>query len=146
MARSSTLRPRLLAFLLAAAACGSGPADPNQRFEYLVTVNGERFVVRASDPATNRALDGRLRSGKPGIIIGTVAKGDGAFNAPWRWHLVPETVNVADVSIELCDGLPSHVEADVDAWMTSVKSFCPWGAVVASRRPYVPAGGSTSGR
>ncbi|MEO3993764.1 MAG: hypothetical protein QN229_05640 [Desulfurococcaceae archaeon TW002] len=40
--------------------------------------------------------------------------GDGGFNKSWGWHLDPDTVEVADVTIELCDGMPSFVESELD--------------------------------
>jgi hypothetical protein len=36
------------------------------------------------------------------------------------------------VSIELCDGRPAMVEADLNYWLTRVGSFCPWGARVVA--------------
>ena len=137
---------RILVFALSLTACSSNPVAPSQHYEYLVLVNGERFVVRATDPATNRALEARRLSKKSGIIAGVIAKGDGSFNAPWQWHLVPESIAVPDVTIELCDGTPSMVEANVDAWMANTPRFCPWGAVVSSRREYVPASGTSGAR
>ncbi|MBI4257534.1 MAG: hypothetical protein HY619_01135 [Thaumarchaeota archaeon] len=39
------------------------------------------------------------------------------------------------VSIELCDGTPGFVEADLDYWIDSVKSYCPWaGQIIAAGR------------
>jgi hypothetical protein len=32
--------------------------------------------------------------------------------------------------MELCDGRPSMVEADLPYWLGTVKRFCPWGAKV----------------
>ena len=37
---------------------------------------------------------------------------------------------MAEVTIELCDGLPSHVEEDLDYWADTVKRFCPWHAKI----------------
>jgi len=33
---------------------------------------------------------------------------------------------MAEVTIELCDGLPSYVEATLEAWLGT--QYCPWGA------------------
>jgi hypothetical protein len=67
------------------------------------------------------------------VITGDLATGDGGFNSPWSWHIEPGTVEVADLAIELCDGRPSMVEADVDYWINTVGRFCPWSARVISR-------------
>jgi hypothetical protein len=48
----------------------------------------------------------------------------------WSWHVDPENVHWADMTIELCDATPSLVEADLASW--EGRSFCPWSAVVLS--------------
>ena len=63
--------------------------------------------------------------------IGTIVDGDGGVNAPWHWHLDPASVEFVDVAMEVCDGLPSHVE---DGTLTST-SYCPWGPKVISVTP-----------
>jgi hypothetical protein len=46
----------------------------------------------------------------------------------WTWHSDPVDVAWATATIELCDGLPSGVEADKDYWFQI--GFCPWSAEV----------------
>ena len=48
----------------------------------------------------------------------------------WTWHVDPGLVDFADAAIEVCDGLPSHIEADKEYWLQSVGLYCPWSAVV----------------
>jgi hypothetical protein len=57
-------------------------------------------------------------------------RGDGGYNAPWSWHFAPEETRMIEVSIEVCDGLPSYVEAHLDEFPT----YCPWGARVMAER------------
>ena len=38
-----------------------------------------------------------------------------------------------DFAVEVCDGRPSMVEADVSYWLDTVGRFCPWGATVVER-------------
>ncbi len=38
--------------------------------------------------------------------------------------------------MELCDGLPSDVEKDIDYWAGTVGRFCPWSAVLVSLKDY----------
>ena len=64
--------------------------------------------------------------------------GDGGFNAPHQWHLTG--AEVVDATSELCDGQPSHLDADLDGWLTNVKTDCPWSAVVVAVEPF--AGGN----
>ncbi len=61
-----------------------------------------------------------------GIPLGTVVRDDPGVNAPWSWHIDPATLEFADMTIEVCDGLPSFVE---DGTVTS-DQYCPWSAKV----------------
>jgi hypothetical protein len=74
-----------------------------------------------------------LRDGKDlaAIPIGTVVRDDPGVNAPWSWHLEPSTFAFADVTVEVCDGIPSYVE---DGTVTS-DQYCPWSARVVSVVP-----------
>ncbi|HSW31751.1 MAG TPA: hypothetical protein VLH75_19870 [Longimicrobiales bacterium] len=114
------------------AACGdaTGP-EGGARFE--LEVSGERFVVHVEGASQIAALEARMASGEEGVVNGEILSGDGGFNAPWKWHMVPSTVHTADTAIELCDGRPSLVEADLEYWLGTVKQFCPWGAKVVRR-------------
>ncbi|OGO37513.1 MAG: hypothetical protein A2147_03105 [Chloroflexi bacterium RBG_16_57_8] len=62
------------------------------------------------------------------IPSGRLVKGAVPYNKPWSWHVDPEDIQMAEITIELCDGTPSHVEADLDYWVNTVQRFCPWRA------------------
>jgi hypothetical protein len=47
--------------------------------------------------------------------------------------MAPDSIEVADVTIELCDGRPSDVESALDYWIDTVGRFCPWGTEVVAR-------------
>jgi glucose/arabinose dehydrogenase len=79
----------------------------------------------------DRALE-QLAGGTRRIpIFGTLLDGR-ACDPQWTWQVDPANVLFADAAIELCDGLPSHIEADKAYWLGTVKSYCPWSAVVRS--------------
>ena len=59
------------------------------------------------------------------IPVGTIVRDNPGVNAPWSWHIDPETLEFADATIEVCDGLPEYVE---DGTLTS-DTYCPWSAV-----------------
>lgn len=132
-------RPRALpavAGILAAltlGGCGDDPVGPKDDVLFTLQVSGETFRTRVSDPDVIADLDARLQSGQEGVVLGALIAGDGGVNAPWGWHWDPETVEVADAAIELCDGRPSMVEADLTYWVGTVGAFCPWGAKVIAR-------------
>jgi len=100
---------------------------------WVVEVSGEEFRIRVSDETARAGIDQRLRSRERGVVIGSLVRGDGGFNRPWSWHLDPATVQAVDTAIELCDGRPGMVEADLDYWIGTVRTFCPWGARVTRR-------------
>jgi hypothetical protein len=127
-----TLAVIALMFVVLPAACGGDAADPGAQQAFTVEVSGERFVVRVAGAANIADFEQRLQNGGTGVINGELRRGDGGFNAPWSWHLDPETVHAADMAIELCDGRPSLVEADTAYWFTSVGRFCPWGARIVA--------------
>ena len=64
-------------------------------------------------------------------IFGTLLDGR-ASDPQWSWHVDPQNASFADAAIELCDGLPSSIEANKPYWLGTVKSYCPWSAVVTA--------------
>ncbi len=127
-----SLRPflRAAALIAVAVACGESSTEPATPVaSFIVEVSGEEFRIQVTTEAQATDLRARLMRGVRGVISGQLVQGAG-FNAPWRWHLQPSSVQVADTAIELCDGRPSLIEADLAYWFASVKQFCPWGAKV----------------
>ena len=47
-------------------------------------------------------------------------------NVGYTWHMDPQSVEFADMTVEVCDGLPSDVEKGI---ITSDR-YCPWSAEV----------------
>jgi hypothetical protein len=119
--------------LAALAACDDDVTDPGLNPAFAVEVSGERFVVEVVTQEQVDELEARLNSGAVGVVLGSIVEGDGGYNEPWSWHMVPSTVHTADASIELCDGRPSFIEDDLDYWLDTVRQFCPWGATVVER-------------
>lgn len=99
---------------------------------FVVEVAGERFNVRATDPETIRLLAENYGGKNSMHVTGKLARGDGGFNSPWPWHLEPDSVRMAEVSIELCDGRPSLIEEDLEYWIETVGSYCPWGSSIVA--------------
>jgi hypothetical protein len=92
-----------------------------------------QFVVMTSDPLviqmarTQLSLPERERNMH---INGVIARGNGGHNLNWSWHFVPNQWTLAEISIELCDGVPQMVEDNLDYWVDTVRQFCPWGSYV----------------
>lgn len=87
----------------------------------------EEYRVLLTEPQ-DIAIARRLLAGEdaPGIPNGLVQPGDGGVNAPWSWHIDPGDIEFAEVTTEVCDGLPSHVE---EGSLSGLR-FCPWSAEV----------------
>lgn len=107
------------------------PKEPSG-WLFTIDVNGEKFKVLVKNPLVAEELRKILRGERSGIVNGELRRGDGGFNKPWSWHLDPDTVEVADVTIELCDGMPSFVESELDYWLNVVKRYCPWNTRVVA--------------
>ena len=97
---------------------------------FTIEVSGEKFMVRSSDGTTISQLIENYNGKNNMHVTGELVRGDGGFNQPWSWHLDPATVRMADVSIEVCDGRPSMVQEDLEYWLGTVGSFCPWSSKV----------------
>lgn len=95
-------------------------------------VGDEHYRVRIIDPE-QVAIARRLLAGKeaPSIPNGRIVRGVTGVNIGWSWHIDPRDFEFADVTIELCDGLPSYVE---DGTLTG-DNFCPWSAVLIDLQP-----------
>jgi hypothetical protein len=68
----------------------------------------EEYKIRLTDPA-DIAIARQLLNGEPAPSIpnGIVVRGDSDVNVGYTWHIDPETVEFADFTTEVCDGLPS---------------------------------------
>jgi hypothetical protein len=93
---------------------------------------GELFRVVLRDSVEIAAAERELRERRGRFVSGRLAPGDGGFNAPWHWHLLPDSSWVAEYAIEICDGCPSGVEEQLDGWL-NVGIFCPWSAQFVRR-------------
>ena len=128
----------VVALLLFLPRCDSDPANSDNealRGGLLATfsVEGETFNVWITRAQTiQQILD--LHDGKSQATIpnGSLAAGpgQGAHNEPWSWHLDPEATEMAENTIEVCSGLPSFIEADLNEWINNVGQYCPWSAVL----------------
>lgn len=85
---------------------------------YKIELITDEQIQHVKDLMSGATEDGR-------IPVGTVVRDDPGVNAPWSWHIDPKTLEFADQTIEVCDGLPQYVE---DGTVTS-DTYCPWSAV-----------------
>lgn len=147
--QSLPLSIALLAATALFAACGTAPAaptaapasptapaavSPSPSGAVVVTfqVEDEQYRILLTD-ADDIAVAQRLLAGEeaPSIPNGLIVRGDPGVNTGYSWHIDPASVEFADMTIELCDGLPSFVE---DGTLEGDR-FCPWGAGVVDIQP-----------
>ena len=117
--------------LAIAAGCGDddddAEGDAGTSVATFQVAGDETYKIELATPEliahTERLLAGEEIAAIP---LGTVVRDDPGVNEPWSWHIDPTTLEFADVTTEVCDGLPSHVE---DGVVTS-DQYCPWSAKV----------------
>jgi hypothetical protein len=122
---SATGEPTPTASPTATKPSASGPVVVTFR-----VADEQEYRVLLTD-ADDIAIARQLLAGEeaPRIPNGRVVRdGDGGVNAGYGWHIDPEDVEFADVTIEVCDGLPSDVAGDP----VSYQRFCPWSAEVVA--------------
>jgi glucose/arabinose dehydrogenase len=111
------------------------PCDPAARVGGAMIsfrIAGESLAVWVTNDAfIDRAAELLASGGRRIPVFGTLLDGRDC-DARWTWHVDPDDVSFADAAIELCDGLPSHIESNKTYWLKTVGSFCPWSAEVAA--------------
>lgn len=135
-------RWRLLLAVVAALLAACGGSEPPQTttstlvFRIRGTPPSEEFRYVTSSPELIARAREQLRLPEAQRFLfasGGIAAGDGGHNQPWRWHFTD--LALVEVAIELCDGRPTLVEADLAYWLSTVRRFCPWGSYVYAVLP-----------
>jgi hypothetical protein len=125
------MRAALLATLLF-AGCSDSSSSASGGVLATFAVGEETFKVLVTNPATIQQLfdlrDGLSDASIPSGALRT-GPGAGAHNLPWRWHLDPDDIEMAEFTIEACDGTPSIVEDDLAGYL-AIGRFCPWSATL----------------
>jgi hypothetical protein len=112
----------------ASADSSASNGEPAAGVVVTFRVGDEEYRILLTDPA-DIEIAHQLLAGEeaPRIPNGRIVRGDdGGVNTGYSWHIDPESVEFADFTIEVCDGVPSFVE---DGTLTG-DQFCPWSAEV----------------
>jgi hypothetical protein len=122
-----------LGLLIGSAACASSGTQDQDGVVVTFRVVDEEYKIRLTDPVDIEIARALLAGEEaPGIPNGLVVRGEPDVNTGYSWHIAPESIEFADVTMELCDGRPSDVEAGI---ITSDR-YCPWSAeVIAIEEP-----------
>lgn len=131
--RSRRLRALAAAGLITAAAAISSacnddsPTAPSEGAIATFRVENETFRVHLTTDEQIRGAELALGNGPAKIPNGRLVAGEDA-NQGYSWHVVD--VTFAEVTIELCDGLPSEVQRAGVSFGGG--RYCPWSARVVS--------------
>lgn len=127
----------LTLLITSTAGCDDSPTSPSDDLRGGVLLSfdvvGQPFAVWTTNPRTIEQAIALFQSGGRGQFpVGRIRRsaGQGAHNAPYSWHLDPVETELAEAAIELCDGTPQFVEANLDYFVNQVLSYCPWSAVL----------------
>jgi hypothetical protein len=126
------------AALAASSACaGDSSTSPREgvvvRFAFQSRPDTIRVLI--TDAATIAAARQFIRTNQGAHIpIGTIEPGAGV-DSRYPFHFVPETVRLAELAMELCDGAPMKTSAAVTEFITGAggenatrATYCPWSA------------------
>jgi hypothetical protein len=125
--RWATLAVAAALSLVAATSCGDSPTAPSAPAVATFQVGSESFQVLLKTEAQVQGAEAAQGGGQARIPVGRIVAGTDV-NTGWTWHL--EDVIFAQVTIELCDGVPSDVEKAGTAFGNG--QYCPWSARVTS--------------
>jgi hypothetical protein len=126
MRRVSVVAVLLVALVISSGRVAQAAAPTKKRALVTWRVHDETFRTYLNVLAEVALVRDAIRAGTAaGIPIGRIYRGT-RENRSHAWHL--RNVRLADVTIELCDGRPSDLDADLDYWVGTVKRYCPWGA------------------
>jgi len=118
--------------LITLAACGNSNDEPANSEGAIVTflvAGREEYKIQLTDPADIEVARNLLEGNEdPKIPNGIVVRGEPGVNVGCSWHIDPASFEFADMTTEVCDGLPSDVENEI---ITS-EYYCPWSAEVVA--------------
>lgn len=97
----------LASIVVGTSSCNDSPTAPSAPAIATFQVGSETFSVLLTTDAQVEAAEAAQEGGPASIPVGRIVPG-ADVNAGWTWHL--EEVKFAETTVEVCDGLPSHVE------------------------------------
>lgn len=114
-----------LLFVGTLVGCDEDVSGPSHTAVVTFRVGDESFRVLLTTADQVAAARAAQAGGPARIPNGRLVAGT-QVNTGWSWHL--EDVTFAEATIELCDGLPSHVEREGTDF--GAGHYCPWSASI----------------
>jgi len=110
---------------------GAAARKPSDAVTFRFTTGGlpgEDFVASTTDPA----VIGRARqqlalppTSRGLHVNGLIGRAKARSNLKWSWQYLESGWKLVQVSIGVCQGLPSDVDANLRIWLAEVGQFCP---------------------
>lgn len=114
-------------------------------FEFVHESSGSTFLAWTSDTAVINDVLAQLQlpeDQRDKHINGEIARLSEpceGINKDWSWYFVPGEWQLADISIEVCDGEPNYVEENLSEFTDNVGRYCPWSSYVLREVQGLPA-------
>jgi hypothetical protein len=118
----------VLATILACLSCNDSTRPEETLFVFRDPLTQDVVHLQVTNAETRAQAENLLLTGEGRWALGTPRRGDGGFNAPWNWHIDPESVTFAEVTIEACQTAMSAIDDDLDYWI-NFGQVCIWGVV-----------------
>ena len=94
-------------------------------------VAGEQYSIFITNNETIEEVFAVQRGESQATIPnGLIVEGAVFYNQPWSWHIDGHDIHMAEMTIELYDGLPSFVESELEYWLETVHRYAPWSATI----------------
>ena len=114
--------------LLACLSCDDSTRPEKTQFVFRDPTTQDVVRLEITNAEARAQAEDLLLTGEGRWALGTPRRGDGGFNAPWTWHIDPESVTFAEVTIEACQTAMSAIDDDLDYWI-DFGQVCIWGVV-----------------
>ena len=114
--------------------CQLDIADGTRFYEFAHRGSDYTFYAWTSDTAVIAHVEAQLalpEDDRNQHINGRiVALPEGCdWNMDWSWYFAPNDWDMAELSIELCDGNPQYVEDHLQDYL-DIDRYCPWSSYV----------------
>lgn len=133
----------LLAILVLSASCKDEKNEPDCQLDFAAGMRFYEFAHRGTDYTfyawtNDTAVIARVQAqlalaeeDRTQHINGRIAELPAGceLNMDWSWYFPPNEWDMADISIELCDGNPQYVEDHLEDYL-HINQYCPWGSYV----------------
>lgn len=95
--------------------------------------SSQNIIACTSDPDVIALVESQLalpENERNMFIIGPIDYGTRNNNPMYDWHFVPDIWFLTAFAVEVCDGSPQFVQNNIQYFVETVGSYCPWSSYV----------------